>query len=391
MQRKLITSIICLFSFLLQAATLPSATPETVAMHRAAFLRVDSAINACIEKRTIPGAVFAVLRHGQMLYEKAYGNKTVFPTHEPMDVNTVFDLASCTKPMATAISILILNERGLLNLNDPVQKYIPAFQSGKNAITIMHLLTHTSGLPVYVSEIALKKRYGAPNPDGFMHYIDSCRRDADPGQRMEYSCLNYITLQHIVENISGKNLRDFAKENIFDPLGMTHTDFCPTGETLQRCAPTSKLRGDSVLRGIVHDPLARVMNGGISGNAGLFSDVNDVAVLVAALQHGGSWNGNRILSEASVKTLITVPDSLKAFGRTPGWDMASKFASCKGTMLSAHTYCHTGYTGTSIVVDPDNDIAIILLTNRVHPYDKGSVVKLRTQIADIIGQAIAIE
>jgi CubicO group peptidase (beta-lactamase class C family) len=126
------------------------------------------------------------------------------------------------------------------------------------------------------------------------------------------------------------------------------------------------------------------MNGGISGNAGLFSDVNDVAVLVAALQGGGSWEGKRILSEASVKTLTTVPDSLQAFGRTPGWDMTSKYATCKGTMLSAKTYCHTGYTGTSIVVDPDNDLAIILLTNRVHPYDKGSIVKLRAEIADMI-------
>ena len=384
MPKHFITSIIHLLAFSLQAATLPVTTPEAMGMHSAAFLRVDSAINACMQKRVIPGAVLGVVSHGQMLYEKAYGDKAIFPSREPMDVNTVFDLASCTKPLATAISILILNERGLLDLNDPVRKYIPEFKSSGRDITVMHLLTHTSGLPVYVSEIMLKNRYGAPNPNGFMHYIDSCRRDAAPGQRMEYSCLNYIALQHIVENISGKSLRDFAKENIFDPLGMQHTDFCPTGETLQRCAPTSKLRGDSVLRGMVHDPLARVMNAGVSGNAGLFSDVNDVAVLVATLQNGGSWEGKRILSEASVKTLTTVPDSLQAFGRTPGWDMASKYATCKGTMLSAKTYCHTGYTGTSIVVDPDNDLAIILLTNRVHPYDKGSIVKLRAEIADMI-------
>lgn len=377
--------------FSVNAATLPSVSPENAGIRPQCFLRIDSVINASIRQGITPGAVIAVLSKGQMLYEKAYGQKAVFPHREPMELKTIFDLASCTKPLATATSIFVLQERGLLHLNDPVKKFIPEFISQGKDITIMHLLTHTSGLPVYVSETILQKKYGAPNPVGMMHYIDSCRRDCEAGTRMQYSCLNYIALQHIVEKCSGMSLRDFSKQMIFDPLGMTATDFCPNAEMKLHCAPTSRLRGDSVLCGIVHDPLARIMNAGMSGNAGLFADVDDVALLIAALQRGGELNGTRILSPESVQTFVSIPDSLRSFGRTPGWDVASKYAGCKGHFMSETTYCHTGYTGTSIVVDPVSGIAIILLTNRVHPREKSSVVKLRAQIADIIGQAVPLK
>jgi len=261
----------------------------------------------------------------------------------------------------------------------------------KSNIRIVNLLTHTSGIPSYAPETTIKKRYGTSNPIGFMNYIDSCKRDFEPGKSMEYSCLNFITLQHIIEKISGKSLRDFAKENIYDVLGMHHTDFNPGNEMLANCAPTSKLKNGSVLQGIVHDPLARQFNCGISGNAGLFSNASDIAILVAALQNGGEWNGHRILHPITVNQMRTVPDSLKAFGRTLGWDLSSRYSSCKGDSLSPNTYCHTGYTGTSIVIDPDNDISIILLTNRVHPFDKGSVVKLRAMVSNAVAASIKKE
>jgi len=185
-------------------------------------------------------------------------------------------------------------------------------------------------------------------------------------------------------------LRDFAKQNIFDVLGMTHTDFNPTGDLLTDCAPTSKIK-DGVLTGIVHDPLARDFNAGISGNAGLFSNAEDIAILAATLQNGGEWHGKSILSPSAVKLMRSIPDSLKTFGRTLGWDMSSNYSSCKGNLLSPNAYCHTGYTGTSIVIDPDNDISIILLTNRVHPVDKGSVVKLRAAVANAVATSIKKE
>jgi len=386
--RFLLAVFFCLCLHTATAQQLKKVAPGQVGLDAAKLQQTDNIIQQAIDKKEIPGAVLAVVRRGKMAYLKAYGNKQVYPTVEPMDVNTVFDMASCTKPMATAISMLILTERGLVRLQDNVNMYIPGFTFMTRDIEVLNLMTHTSGLPAYAPEETLKKRYGSPNPAGFMEYIASCKRDFEPGTKMQYSCLNYITLQHIIENVSTKSFRDFAKENIYDVLGMTHTDFNPTGETLERCAPTSRLKGTEVLKGVVHDPLARELNGGVSGNAGLFSDANDIAILVAALQNGGEWNGKRILQPQTVKLMRSLPESLKAFGRTPGWDMSSVYASCKGSLLSPATYCHTGYTGTSIVIDPDNDIAIILLTNRVHPVDKGSVVKLRKMVADAVAGAM---
>jgi len=375
------------------AQPLAKVSPEQVGLDSLKLKTADSIILSAITKKEIPGAVLAVVRHGGMAYLKAYGNKQVYPTVVPMDVNTVFDMASCTKPMSTAISAMILYERNQLGLQDDVNMYIPGFiymtqPNRKTNIKVINLLTHTSGLPSYAPETTIYKRYGKSNPAGFMQYIDSCKRDFAPGTGMEYSCLNFITLQHIIENVSGKSLRDFAKENIFDVLGMKHTDYNPTGAMLECCAPTSRLKDGTVMKGIVHDPLARMFNCGVSGNAGLFSDANDIAILAAALQNGGEWNGNRILHPMTVKEMRSVPDSLKAYGRTLGWDMASHYASCKGDLLSPNTYCHTGYTGTSIVIDPDNDISIIFLTNRVHPVDKGSVVKLRALVSNAVAQAM---
>lgn len=374
----------------------------------------DEAIEEEISEGRIPGAVLAVVRQGKMVYEKAYGNRAVTPKKEPMTVNTVFDMASCTKPMATAISMMQLIESGKVRLLDPVSRFIPAFRSwrnGKDTVTIriIHLLTHTSGLPSYGPVSELKEKYGSPNPEGLLDYISSCRRDFAPETHFQYSCLNYITMQHIIEKISGMSLRDYAQQHIFRPLGMRHTDFIPCRQNKKGfwistdkpewekhsgngqsypIAPTERQSNGQILRGQVHDPLARVLNGGISGNAGLFSTAEDVATLCACLQAGGTLNGVRILSPQAVKAMRSVPRSLKQFGRTLGWDMYSPYNSNQGDLLSNETYSHTGYTGTSIVIDPVNDISIILLTNAVHPVDKYNVVRLRSIVANCVAAAI---
>jgi len=297
----------------------------------------------------------------------------------------VFDMASVSKSMSTAISAMILVERGQLRFLDRVDRYIRGFQGN---IRIIDLMTHTSGLPPYAPVDSLQKKYGSPNPNGLIEYIATCPRDYPPETTFQYSCLNFITLQRIIETVSGKSLRDFAKENIFDVLGMTHTDYQPSGETLERVAPTEKQSDGSVLRGVVHDPLARIMNGGISGNAGVFSDVNDLAILATALLNHGEYNGRRILSPQGVKTMCTVPSRLQAFGRTPGWDSFSAYSSNQGDLLSQNTFGHTGYTGASIVIDPDNDLAIIFLANRVHPNDRGDLVRLRSLVANAVAASI---
>ncbi|VBB47952.1 conserved exported hypothetical protein [uncultured Paludibacter sp.] len=394
MKKIFFSLAVFLFTVNIFSQSLPKVSPEQAGMDGRKLLYADSAILQAIHNKDIPGAVLAVVKNDKIAYLKAYGNKQVYPDTIPMDVNTVFDLASCTKPLATAISTMILIERGKIRLHDKVGLYVPDFNSWQDStgkkkdVRIVDLLTHTSGLPPYAPVATLEKQYGSPNPSGLISYISTCKRDFEPETNFQYSCLNFITLQRIIEKVSGKNLRDFAKENIFDVLGMKHTDYNPTGETLLRVAPTEKQKDGSVLKGVVHDPLARVMNGGISGNAGLFSDANDLAILATALQNGGEYNEKRILSPLGVKTMQTIPQGFEKFGRALGWDIYSDYASNQGDLFSPNTYGHTGYTGTSIIIDPENKVSVILLTNRVHPEDKSEVVTLRGKIANIVAASI---
>ena len=371
----------CLISLQMMGQPLERVLPEQVGMDSHRLHYADEAILQSIANKEIPGAVLAVVHKGKMAYLKAYGNKQVYPSVLPMEVNTVFDMASVSKSMSTAISTMILVERGQLLLTDKVSMYITEFQGN---IQVMDLLTHTSGLPSSVSVDSLTRRYGTPNPDSLMNYISTCSRYFDPEKGFLYSCLNYITLQRIIETVSGQSLKDFAKTNIFDVLGMKHTCYQPEGETLERTAPTEKQPDGSVLLGVVHDPLARVVNGGNSGNAGVFSDADDLAILAMALLNGGIYNGRSILSPQGIKVMTTVPESVKQFGRSPGWDLSSDYALNQGDLLSPNTYGHTGYTGTSFVIDPDNDIAIILLTNSVHPEIVDGVHRIRAVVTNIV-------
>ncbi len=414
---KTLTSII-LFLFSLQAITMAQSlqrvAPEQVGMDSRKLMYADEAIEEAIANKEIPGAVLAVVRNGKMAYLKAYGNKRIYPNTEPMTANTIFDMASCSKSMSTAICTMILAERGKIRLLDPVSRYIPGFKDwesedgkDKKVIRITDLLTHSSGLPPYAPAAELKKKYGSPNPTGLMEYIAGCKRDFKPQTDFQYSCLNFITLQHIIEAVSGQSLRDFARENIFNVLGMNHTDYLPCQRDkngqwvntansrlstldfqLTRVAPTEKQPNGQVLCGQVHDPLARILNGGISGNAGVFSCAEDIAILCAALQNGGEWNGRRILSPQGVKTMRTVPRSTAALGRSLGWDVFTAYASNSGDFFSPNTYGHTGYTGTSIVIDPDNDTSVILLINAVHPEDGHSVVRLRSLVANVVASSL---
>lgn len=392
--RKIFLFLLSLFTVCVHAQGLDKCDPSEVGLSASQLLYADSAIYKAINEKETPGAVLCVVRHGKIAYLKAYGNKRVVPKAEKMTTNTVFDMASCSKAMSTAVSAWILIEQGKLRLLDRVDSYIPGFENWKDAdghtaaIRVVDLMTHTSGLPPYADVKTVKAKYGAPNRDGLIDYIAHCKRDFEPTTDCQYSCLNYITLQRIIESVSGQNLRDFAKQHIFDVLGMKHTDYCPSKDLTRLCAPTQLQADGKCLLGVVHDPLARIMNGGISGNAGLFSSAEDIAVFCAALQNGGAWNGRRILSPAAVKAMRTVPKRVEKFGRTPGWDCYSDYSSNKGDMLSEETYCHTGFTGTSIVIDPVNDVSIILLTNSVHPDGEGNVIALRSYVANAVAGAI---
>lgn len=397
-----------------QAQPLERVLPEEVGMSSEHLRYADLAIERSIADGDIPGAVLAVVRNGKMAYLKAYGNRRVAPQREAMTTGTIFDMASCTKPLSTAVAAMILAERGQIRLLDPVEDYIKGFQNWRGAdgkqhkIRIIDLMTHTSGLPSYVLPAKLEREFGSLEPEVLTKYICTCKRDFEPQTKFRYSCLNYIALQYIIEQVSGQSLRDFARGNIFAPLQMNRTDYIPcrqdasghwaaalppcwddgNGECAADIAPTEKQRDGQILCGVVQDPLARILRGGISGNAGLFSTADDLAIFCAALLNGGQHNGVRILSPLTVEAMTRVPRAVAELGRTPGWDIFTAYASVNGDLFSPDTFGHTGHTGTSIVIDPHNDTAVILLTNAVHPDEGHSVVRLRSLVSNVVAAAI---
>ena len=395
MKKLILFAFSLLFYMGTSAQTLDVVAPEVVGLSGTRLANADRLIEQAIKEQTIPGAVLCVERHGKIGYLKAYGNKRVYPNTEKMTTNTVFDMASCSKAMSTATCAMILIDRGQLRLLDRVDQYVPGFENWKDTITgeteairIINLMTHTSGLPPYAPVQDLKKKYGSPNPKAVVDWISHCQRLYAPEKGWTYSCCNYIMLQQVIEKITGQSIQQFAHDNIFAPLGMRYTDYRPTKELAALCAPTEKQADGKCLLGVVHDPLACTMMAGLSGNAGLFSSAEDVATYCAAILNGGELNGKRILSPLAVKCMTTVPRSLEQFGHTPGWGNSTPYSSNLGDLLSSQAFGHTGYTGTSIVMDPVNDVAIILLTNCVHPVDKGNVVRLRSLVANAVAGSI---
>ncbi|MHC4536606.1 MAG: serine hydrolase domain-containing protein, partial [Planctomycetota bacterium] len=336
---------------------------------------IDSVVEEEIGKGNFPGAVVLVGKEDDILYWKAFGNEVIEPYEEPINRNTVFDLASVTKPIATATSIMILKDRNAIDFDDYVGKYLPDFAcNGKQQVQIKHLLTHTSGLPAYTNAAKLQEQFGSPCPDEVIERICSFEAASKPGEKFRYSCLGYITLAKIVEKITGKNIEDFSRENIFTPLGMKNTTYNPGACRFKDIAATQIVK-EKLLRGTVHDPLAQLM-AGISGNAGLFSNAYDLSIYSRMLLNDGIRDGRRILSSEAVTMLTTTQIHDRAYG----FDVSSSYSWVKGAYTSEKAFCHTGYTGTSIVCDPASEVFVIILTNRAHPNDKGASKPVRTKV-----------
>lgn len=386
--RRYILTFLLLYTCICIHSTLPKVKPDKVGITPEQLAQTDATIEDAIHAGEIPGAVLAIVKHGKMAYLKAYGWRQLEPQRIPMTTNTIFDMASCTKVMSTATCAMILHEREQIDLDAAVSRYIPNFDDDNGKMQVRHLLTHTSGLPAYASAASLIEHYGTASPEILLKHICSVHHNFVPGTKFQYSCLNFITLQYIIQSITGQSLRHVAQEWVFRPLKMKHTDYLPRPADAHRwerlLAPTTLEQG-MWLRGQVHDPLARIMNLGISGNAGLFSTAEDVAIFCAMMQNDGKWNNHQILQPETIRLLTTVPDFAKPFGRSYGWDVCSPYAGCRGTKLSPQTYCHTGFTGTSIVIDPKSDLSIILLSNAVHPNEgKSGIITLRKQLCNIL-------
>ncbi len=363
------------------SARLPHGKPSEVGLRADTLDRIDAAVNAVIEKGQLPGAVVLVARRGKIVFRRAYGLRARQPAEERMTVDTLFDLASLTKPIATAASIALLLEDKKIQLTDKIESHWPEFgKEGKAAITLEHLLLHTGGL---IADNPLEDyRDGRQKA---LERICLLKPLADPGKQFKYSDVGYIVLGELVERVGGETLDDFACKRLFEPLGLRETGFRPNQDLAKRTAPTEK-RGDVWLRGEVHDPRAHLL-GGVAGHAGLFSTADDLAVFAQMLLNGGTYHGRRILKEQTVR-LMTAPRRVPQGQRTLGWDARTVFSSNRGEGFSEKSFGHTGFTGTSIWIDPEQQTTVIFLSNRVHPNGQGQINRLRGRVASLVAASI---
>jgi CubicO group peptidase (beta-lactamase class C family) len=361
---------------------LPSADPASVGLDAAKLGQIDTAAGEAIENGRLPGAVVLVVRQGKVAFRKAYGLRSKQPDEVRMTADTVFDLASLTKPIVTATSAMVLIEQGKLKLTDRVSQHLPTFgENGKEPITVENLLLHTSGL--LADNTVADYKNGRKKA---LERIYQLRPLNEPGAKFVYSDVNFIVLGELVERISEEALDVFARKHIFEPLGLRETTFRPGKALAERAAPTEK-RDDHWMRGEVHDPRAYLL-GGVAGHAGLFSTADDLAVFAQMILNRGSYAGKRILKPETIQ-LMTTPRSVSGGRRALGWDVRTAFSSNRGDGFSADSFGHTGFTGTSIWIDPDKQTAVIFLSNRVHPDGKGQINRLRGRVASIVAASIA--
>ncbi len=331
-------------------------------------------MRAAIHAHKLPGAVVVVGDGDGVLFRRAYGSRALVPERERMTVDTIFDLASITKPLATAMSVMLLVEEGRIDLDAPVSRYLPGFERrGKGRVTVRHLLLHTSGLPA----VNPRRDYEEGRERAFENIFD-LRLDAGPGGMYHYSDINYILLGEIVTRISGEPLDEFATERIYEPLGMHETRFNPPREWRPRIAPTED-RDDVPIRGDVHDPRSLRL-GGVAGNAGLFSTADDLTRFARMMLGGGELDGTRILTPER-HAQMTQAHQVPGGARTLGWDAPSSDRRARG--YTARAYGHLGFTGTALWIDPELDLFVILLSNRVHPDGDGDVSHLLRSVDEI--------
>lgn len=350
---------------------------EALGMDPERLAAIDDVVREALQRGQMPGCVVLVGRREGIAFCRAYGDRQVEPDRAPMTVDTVFDLASLTKPVATATCVMKLVEEGRLDLDDPVAQHISEFAaSGKESITIRHLLTHQGGL---IADNALGDY--DDGPEEAVRRICALKPQAAPGERFIYSDVGFIALGKVVEKIAGKNLHEYSQAAIFQPLGMLETGFLPREELKLRAAPTQRREG-KWMPGEVHDPRAYRL-GGIAGHAGLFSTAGDLARYARMMLAAGD---ERVLRPETIATM-TAAVRVSRGTRGLGWDKRSPYSSNRGEGFSGQAFGHGGFTGTAIWIDPGLDLYVIFLSNRVHPDGNGSVNALAGRIGTIAAAA----
>ncbi len=364
--------------------TLSRRKPEEAGFAPGAMNAVDKVIDRFLAEKAFPGGVLAVGHRGALVHLRAFGRQTYDAGSRAVEPSTLYDIASLTKVVATTTMAMILVDEGRLDLDKPVSAFIPGFQGvAKDQVTVAHLLSHSSGLdwwaPLYKD---------AQGREAFVRRIVAMDLVYEPGSKSVYSDLGLILLGEILERVGGRNIDEFAKERIFDPLGLTDTMYQPARALLPRIAPTEKdgWRG-RVVHGEVHDENAFAL-GGAAPHAGLFSTAEDLARFAQMMLNGGVYDHRRIVSRATVERFVKragIPGSSRALG----WDTPSE-ASSAGSLFSARSFGHTGFTGTSMWIDPTRQLFVILLTNRVHPTRDNQLIRqVRPAVADAVVKGLA--
>ncbi len=405
------------------AQSLPAAAPQTTGMSATKLSQIDALVAEAIKYKKMPGAIVLVGHKGKIVFRKAYGNRSLVPTVEPMTLDTIFDLASLTKVVATTTSIMILVERGKLRLTDTIGMYIPDIDDAQaKRVTIQQLLTHTSG---YAPDFDLKEKW--TGRDGMLEALKKEKLRTPPGTKFVYSDIEFIVLGEIIQRISSLSEDLFVERNVVLPIlhidstgftggakGLSHVLNLGKGDPYlglnikfqpkSKFAPTENIRGqnsylgsvfegdaftgDQILRGQVHDPTAFRMDG-IAGHAGLFSTADDLSRFCQMLLNGGILDGKRIMSAQTIARM-TAPNIVSETGETRGlgWDMNTSFSSNRGELFPLGSFGHTGFTGTSIWIDPVSQTFVVFLSNRVHPDGKGDVTPIRAKVATVVASAI---
>ncbi len=388
--------VVCLLSMVHgpARANLPEALPASLGFDGERLKRIDAAIDRAISEGKVPGAVVLVGRRGRIAYARAAGLRAIEPASEAMTRDTIFDLASLTKPIATATSVMILIDEGRLSPTDRIARVLPELDShGKGAITVEELLRHRAG---FVPDNPLNDYQ--QGPDQAWKRIADLDLVSRPGDHFRYSDVGFLVLGRLVERRSGQRLDVFAKENIFVPLGMTDAHFRPidaNGHTdarilVDRIAPTERDKpGGEMLRGIVHDPRSRAL-GGVAGHAGLFATADDLAVYAQTLLNGGIGpGGRRVLSPLAVRLMTDAAATPPGQRRGLGWDVETSYSAPRGNLFGPTSFGHTGFTGTSLWIDPETESFVVILTSRLHPDGKKpSPLALRSEVATLVAAAI---
>jgi uncharacterized protein YbbC (DUF1343 family)/CubicO group peptidase (beta-lactamase class C family) len=383
---------------LVLAAALVS--PADAGFSTTRLARIDGVVADAISRSELPGAVVFVGRRERVVFRKAYGNRAVLPAREPMTVDTVFDVASLTKPVATATSVMILVERGLIALWDPIVKYIPEFApdgGDREKITVEQLLTHRAG---FAPDDPIELYAGTPEEIFARKYREPL--ESPPGTRFRYSDVGYEVLGELVRRVSGVPLDEFAEREIFRPLGMKDSHFRPLATSrflgdrtgladplrpaLSRVAPTER-RDGHWLRGEVHDPRAYAL-GGVAGHAGLFSTADDLSRWCRMILDGGRLGSTRILSPLGVEAMTRPRFYGDSDLRALAFDVSTAYSRNRGDLFPPGSFGHTGFTGTSFWIDPSSGVYVVFLSNRLHPEGKGDVTRLRGLVASIAASAL---